>query len=546
MGQPGLPFLIIKITNMNSDKKTIKYFLYARKSTDEEDRQITSISDQIREMKKLASDRGLKIVKVFEESKSAKNIGRPVFNEMVERINKSEATGIICWKADRLARNMVDGGNIINMLQNGIIEHIQAFDGQYWPEDNVIVLSVAFSSSTQYSKDLSVNVKRGMIAKAKRGWLPNKAPLGYSNILDKQGNEKTIIAPDENFKLVRELFACVLNENATLEQLEARAGKIGLTTKQGGKLHISTIHRILTNPFYYGKYEWPEESGEWHNGNHEKMLSVSEFQRVQKILTRKTKARFKKHNINYRGLMTCKCCGGAITASKIIKKQKNGNIHEYIYYHCGKKVDKSCEQRSYPLKEADFEKQVMDILEKIEIPQDIYDWAMGELKQENNFEKEAREKMITAHRKNYDRETNKIHGLIDMRADNEISKEEYAKKRKEAEQKRDYAEEKINEIENRNKAFIKQADELFIFVKNARKEFLNGNYEKKKEIILNLGSNLQICDKKLLISLDFRLKPFEKYARGAREEIKRVKPLDISLDKRKTAHIGTAFPVMSG
>lgn len=538
--------MIIKITNMNSDKKTIKYFLYARKSTDEEDRQITSISDQIREMKKLASDRGLKIVKVFEESKSTKNIGRPVFNEMVERINKSEATGIICWKADRLARNMVDGGNIINMLQNGIIEHIQAFDGQYWPEDNVIVLSVAFSSSTQYSKDLSVNVKRGMIAKAKRGWLPNKAPLGYSNILDKQGNEKTIIAPDENFKLVRKLFACVLNENATLEQLEARAGKIGLTTKQGGKLHISTIHRILTNPFYYGKYEWPEESGEWHNGNHEKMLSVSEFQRVQKILTRKTKARFKKHNINYRGLMTCKCCGGAITASKIIKKQKNGNIHEYIYYHCGKKVDKSCEQRSYPLKEADFEKQVMDILEKIEIPQDIYDWAMGELKQENNFEKEAREKMITAHRKNYDRETNKIHGLIDMRADNEISKEEYAKKRKEAEQKRDYAEEKINEIENRNKAFIKQADELFIFVKNARKEFLNGNYEKKKEIILNLGSNLQICDKKLLISLDFRLKPFEKYARGAREEIKRVKPLDISLDKRKTAHIGTAFPVMSG
>ncbi|PIT95305.1 hypothetical protein COT98_00310 [Candidatus Falkowbacteria bacterium CG10_big_fil_rev_8_21_14_0_10_39_9] len=109
---------------MDNKTKTIKYFLYARKSTDEEDRQITSIADQIREMKKLAHDRGLNIIEIFEESKSAKNVGRPVFNEMLGRINKGEATGIICWKADRLARNMVDGGNLINMLQNGVLEHI--------------------------------------------------------------------------------------------------------------------------------------------------------------------------------------------------------------------------------------------------------------------------------------------------------------------------------------------------------------------------------------------------------------------------------------
>jgi len=534
------------LNNSMNNKNTIKYFLYARKSTDEEDRQITSISDQIREMKKLASGRGLKIVHVFEESKSAKNIGRPVFNEMIERINKGEATGIICWKADRLARNMVDGGNIINMLQNGVIEHIQAFDGEYKPEDNVIVLSVAFSSSTQYSKDLSVNVKRGMIAKAKRGWLPNKAPLGYSNVIDKDRNEKTIIIPDDNFKLVKKLFDSVLNKNATLEQLETKARKMGLTTKQGGKLHISTIHRILNNPFYYGKYEWPENSGEWHKGKHKKMISFDEYKTVQEILTRKTKARFKKHDINYRGLMTCKCCGGAITASKITKKQKNGNIHEYVYYHCGKKVDKNCTQRSFPLREVDFEKQVMSILEKIEIPQDIYNWAMSELKQENDFEKEARAKMINAHRKNHDRETNKIHRLIDMRADEEISKEEYVKKRKEAEQNRDYAESKISEIENNNKAFIEKADDLFSFAKDAKEKFKNGSPKQRKETILNLGSNLQICDKKLMISLDLGLKPFEKYAKGAREEMNRVKPLDIGLDKRKTALIGTAFPVMSG
>jgi len=451
---------------MTNTKNTIKYFLYARKSTDEEDRQITSIDDQIREMKKLASDRGLKIVHIFEESRSAKNVGRPVFNEMIDRINKGEAKGIICWKADRLARNMVDGGNVINMLQNGVIEHIQAFDGEYKPEDNVIVLSVAFSSSTQYSKDLSVNVKRGMIAKARRGWLPNKAPLGYSNVIDKNINEKSIIKADDNFKLVRKLFDSVLKKNTTLEQLETQARRMGLTTKQGNKLHISTIHRILNNSFYYGKFEWPENSGEWHRGNHKKMITVNEFQTVQEIITRKTKARFKKHDINYRGLMTCECCGGAITASKITKKQLNGNVHEYIYYHCGKKVDRDCKQRSCPLKENELEKQVMDILEKIEIPQDIYTWAMGELQQENDLEKEARQKMVSAHRKNYDREVNKIHGLIDMRSENEINKEEYAKKRKESEEKKSFAEEKIKEIEHNNKAFIEKAEKLFSFARD--------------------------------------------------------------------------------
>jgi hypothetical protein len=77
-----------------------------------------------------------------------------------------------------------------------------------------------------------------------------------------------------------ELFDSVLKKNATLEQLETQARKMGLVTKQGNKLHISTIHRILNNSFYYGKFEWPENSGEWHKGKHRKMITVDEFQTV--------------------------------------------------------------------------------------------------------------------------------------------------------------------------------------------------------------------------------------------------------------------------
>ena len=116
---------------MINKENTIKYFLYARKSTEAEDRQVASIDDQIREMKKLANERGIKIVQVFQESQSAKKVGRPIFNSMIKKIEKGEASGVICWKADRLARNMVDGGLLIDMLSQGVLKHIQTYDSEY-------------------------------------------------------------------------------------------------------------------------------------------------------------------------------------------------------------------------------------------------------------------------------------------------------------------------------------------------------------------------------------------------------------------------------
>ena len=97
----------------------IKYFLYARKSSESEDRQVASIQSQIDVLKDVAKREDLEIIDVLFESKSAKAPGRPVFNQMINRINKGEAEGIICWKLDRLARNPVDGGSISWMLQGG-------------------------------------------------------------------------------------------------------------------------------------------------------------------------------------------------------------------------------------------------------------------------------------------------------------------------------------------------------------------------------------------------------------------------------------------
>src|SRR3989338_3914900 len=156
-------------------------FLYARKSTDVEDKQVLSIEAQLSELRALAKREGLEIAEEFVEKRSAKMPGRPVFMDMIARIQRKEAQGVVCWKIDRLARNPVDGGQIQWLLQNGTIAHIQTHDRAYYPADNVMLMSVEFGMANQYIRDLSVNTARGLRAKARRGDFPGTAPAGYRN-----------------------------------------------------------------------------------------------------------------------------------------------------------------------------------------------------------------------------------------------------------------------------------------------------------------------------------------------------------------------------
>ena len=201
---------------MKQTNDTIKYFVYARKSSESEDRQVQSIDDQINRLKELAQNLGLVIKHIYIEAKSAKTPNnRPIFDEMMQRIEKGDARGILCWQINRLSRNPVDSGRISWLLQRRILASIQTIDRQYLPDDNVLLFNVESGSANQFILDLSKNVKRGIQSKLEKGWRPGMAPIGYINDLATH----TIIKDDERFNLIRRAWDYMLTGNYTVPQV---------------------------------------------------------------------------------------------------------------------------------------------------------------------------------------------------------------------------------------------------------------------------------------------------------------------------------------
>lgn len=157
------------------------YALYVRKSEEAEDRQVASIDSQVFEMAERAKTQGITITRVYSEEMSAKAPGRPIFNQMMEAVYKGEVNGIACWRLNRLARNPIDGGNVIWVLQTGKIGHIMTSDRDYHSEDNVLAMYSEFAMANQFVIDLRKDTLRGIKDKLRMGWLPGLAPVGYLN-----------------------------------------------------------------------------------------------------------------------------------------------------------------------------------------------------------------------------------------------------------------------------------------------------------------------------------------------------------------------------
>ena len=228
---------------------------YARKSSEDEERQIISIEAQLDELREYARQNGIHIIREYTESQSAKQPGRPIFNEMVADIEKGVASGIIAWHPDRLARNSIDGGRIIYLVDTGKITLLKF--PTFWFEptpQGKFMLSVAFGQAKYYIDNLRENILRGIRQKIRRGEFSGKAPLGYTN----EPKLRTIVPDSKSFSLMKKILESFSTSNYTLSAISGKMFSLGLMSKDGKPLHLSTVTNILTNPFYYGHFLYRE------------------------------------------------------------------------------------------------------------------------------------------------------------------------------------------------------------------------------------------------------------------------------------------------
>ena len=506
--------------------REVKYFLYARKSSESEDRQVNSIEDQIKEINKISKRLNLKVVGVFKESMSAKAPGRKIFNEMLMQIENGEADGILCWKLNRLARNPVDGGKISWLLQNSIIKHIQCYDRDYKPTDNVLTMQVDLGIGNQFIIDLRGDVIRGMRDKAERGWYPfGTLPIGYIHNKNNKGivDKIEIIEDEKNYPLVRRLWKLMLTGVYPIAEIKRKGDEIGLVNKNGKPYCIHTYHNLFKNKFYCGYFYWKNEHGNRikHKGKHKKMISEEQFEKVQVFIgNHKNPTRKRSYDFPFRGLLTCGECGCKITAERKFQVRCKGcsfkfscinrddcpkcnllitdmfkpTVIDRIYYRCTKRKG-TCSQKT--INEQDLKNQYVNALKDIEIDEDIFNLILKEIENFNNSINENEQKIINQLEKRKRELTNRLKGLVILTAEGNLDTNDYLKIKSETNDEISSLEINITNAKKTLKSWTNIAKEYLQFSLHASKVLENIDNFKIRAMLSQLGSNQQLLDKKL-------------------------------------------------
>lgn len=352
------------------EKEQVKYCLYARRSSeDTSEKQALSIDSQVKEMLQIADRESLNVIDIRRESHSAKDSGqRPVFKEILEDIRRGRYTGILTWAPDRLSRNAGDLGSLVDLMDQKLLHEIKTYGQHFTNNPNEKFLLMILCSQAKLENDnKSINVKRGLRTRVEMGLWPAPAPTGY--LKEKRLDRKcqTLIDPERGY-IIKQMFEKVAYEKWSGRKVyHWLKFEMNLKTPRGNKnLTLSNIHLLLKNTFYYGMFEYPRGCGIWYKGNYEPLITKELFDLVQAQLTRQvTRTEFGTKEFAFTKLMTCGLCGSGICADEKLKKQKNGNIHRYVYYGCSKAKNRNC--RCGYLNEEDLIKQFQNLLDVIDL-----------------------------------------------------------------------------------------------------------------------------------------------------------------------------------
>jgi len=325
----------------------VRYCLYARKSSEDDERQALSIDSQIKEMTMLAEHLGINAVETRTESHSAKYSGhRPVFNLLIQDIQNGLFDGILTWAPDRLSRNAGDLGSIVDLMDRGklrdIRTHGQAFSNT--PNDKFLLMILGSQAKLE-NDNRGINVKRGMKTKCEMGFRPNMTPLGYRNDHYSGKGQKQVFIDKKRAPIIQEAFEKVA-AGASGRDIYNWFVEVGFRSKKGKIVTLSMVYRMLNNPYYCGIFEFPTGSGKWYKGAYKPLISRELFEAVQTKMTVAPKSKPGTKQFNYTKLQNLRCgsCGSGITAQEKYKQTKKYGVKRYVYYHCTQSRNFDCSE----------------------------------------------------------------------------------------------------------------------------------------------------------------------------------------------------------
>lgn len=345
---------------------SITYVLYARKSTESEERQVLSIDSQIKEMFQLAEREGLNVKEVRTESHSAKETGqRKVFNEIVGDIRKGRFNGILTWAPDRIARNAGDLGAIVDLMDQKLLLEIRTYGQKFSNNPNEKFLLMILGSQAKLENDnRGVNVKRGLRTRAEMGLWPTIAPLGYLNQY-RMDRKCQIIVDKLRAPVIKQMFEKVAYEKYGGRKLwHWLKHEANFYTRGNKPIALSALYRLLDSPIYYGMFEYPKGSGNWYQGKHKPIITQDLFEKAQAQLKRDKIVR-ENREFAFTKMITCGMCGSGISACEKYKELKDGTTSKYIYYGCSRARDRHC--KSKYIREEELISELLKILDEVNI-----------------------------------------------------------------------------------------------------------------------------------------------------------------------------------
>ena len=468
----------------HSIRNTMRYVLYARKSSESEERQILSIEAQLAELQEYSAKEKLEIVASFQEAQTAKEPGRTKFAEMLSFLQAGEADGILSWHPDRLARNSIDGGQIVYLLDTGKIKDLKF--PTFWFENTPqgkFMLNIAFGQSKYYIDNLSENIRRGHRAKLRRGVYPGSAPLGYLN------NHRTrdIDIDHERAQIIRKGFELYASGKYTLKQIAKAFKDMELRSHKGNVLAVSCVQRMLSKSFYYGLFKF---KGETYQGTHEPIITKKLFDTCQEVMKSRghIKTRKAEKTFPFRGLFTCGECGCAITA----EMQKGHN-----YYRCTKKRE-ICSQKY--VREETLTDQMKSFLQKVSLTSQDTEKVLRELDKDEQKAKSENYAVLQNLKSEIADIGVKLDKLLSAYLDEIISAEEYAAQKHKLLSRKVECNEEISEIENGSVSWLEPARAFVKSLNHATELVRSEDKSEMTTFLKQIGSNHILFDKSISFS----------------------------------------------